>query len=88
MVSKSIIETKKYTLISIEFEEGYKAGWEELQEEKNKTHNQLTFIEIYPTEEKVVNRANVRHLYHKKGLKLPDLNKLERVKQHKLTHYE
>lgn len=87
-LNKAIVETPEYILISIEFESNYKASWEELQEQKNKTHNQLRFVEVYPLEEEVINNANVRHLYHLKKVDLPDLRELENEKKHKLVYYD
>ena len=88
-LNKAIVETEKYILISIEFSEGYKAGWEELQKEKNKTHSKEIFVEIYPLQENVINNANVRHLYCIKGFKgLPDLRNLENETNYKIDYYE
>lgn len=76
----SIITTKKYILISIEFSQNHNPTFLELFRIKNQHYPHLVFIEIHPTESKLVNNANVRHLYHLKDKSLPCLTELELIK--------
>ncbi len=70
-------ENKQYIYITVESESSQPLSWEELQTIKDIRFSDLDFIEVYPKENEIINKANVRHLIHIKGFKPPYLSDLE-----------
>lgn len=74
-------ESEKYISITVEvcksLGEDYSMSWEELQGIKDFYYKDIDFIEVYPKNEDIVNKANVRHLLHIKGWSCPHLGDLE-----------
>ena len=52
--------------------------WEQIQDIKDSRYPDLVFVEVYPRRKDVINKANVRHLFHIKGGETPDLAMIER----------
>lgn len=75
-------EDDKYIYLSIESNKEQSIGWETLQNIKDKSYPDLNFIEVYPSNAKIVNKANVRHLIHIKGFDVPMLSDLENAMDH------
>ena len=84
----AVVETKDYILASIEFETRDSVGWNVLHEIKNRIYPELEFVEIHPKKGNLIDNANVRHLYHLKGVLLPDLRGLENVTDYELIAIE
>lgn len=72
-----ISNSKEYIYISVSSNEERSLSWEELQEIKDRYYSELDFIEVYPKNKEIVNKANVRHLIHIKEWKCPKLSDLE-----------
>lgn len=73
-----LAENKKYIYISIDPKNDRPLSWEEVQEIKDKFCPNLSFIEIYPERHNIINKANIRHLFHIKcGFKVPKFSDLE-----------
>lgn len=72
-----IAENKKYISITVIPGNDISMSWEQLQEIKDQHFKQLDFIEVYPNNQEIINKANVRHLMHIKGWKCPKLGDLE-----------
>lgn len=76
-----IAENKNYVYISIDPKNDKPLSWEEIQEIKDKFCPDLEFIEVYPRKDRIINKANIRHLFHVKKLvepfRLPRLSDLE-----------
>jgi len=77
MIQIGFYENNNYIYITVESDNNKSLSWEELQAIKDIRFNNLDFIEVYPKEKEVVNKANVRHLIHIKGFKVPYLSDLE-----------
>lgn len=52
-------------------------SWEQLQEVKDNFFPNKDFFEIYPKKNEIINKANERHLVHKKRLKVPKMHDFE-----------
>ncbi len=73
-----VAENKTYLYMSIDPKNDRALSWEEVQRIKDRFFKDLGFIEVYPRRDKIVNKANIRHLFHiKEGFKIPDLSCLE-----------
>lgn len=73
------IETSKYLLVSIQVKEDQQLLWEELYSLKEHFYSDIVFVEIFPPKDRLINNANVRHLYHIHNIKMPCLTELEKV---------
>lgn len=74
----TISSNEKFISIHIDPGNDKSLSWEELQTIKNKVGcSNLDFIEVYPKELEVVNKANIRHLIHIRGWQCPYLADLE-----------
>jgi len=82
----AITITEEYILMSVTSLNENSISWERLQKIKEYYYSDLAFVEIYPKQADVVNNANVRHLYHIRGLKLPNLTELENVKNYSIIN--
>ncbi len=74
-----ITVTDDFILLSIMAPDDKPLSWEQLQSIKERIFPGITFVEIYPSSNKVVNNANQRHLYHIREMKLPCLSDLELI---------
>lgn len=72
-----ISESKKFICITLKPDNNKAISWEKLQETKDMFYPDLDFIEVYPKKDEIINKANERHLIHKKGLEIPKLWDLE-----------
>lgn len=68
-----ISEGKEFIHLAITLEREEIASWEDLQSIKDRLFENLVFIEVYPKKKRVINYANVRHLFHfKKVWAIPE----------------
>lgn len=72
-----ISESKNFICITVKAKENVVISWEKLQKIKDENYPNLDFIEVYPKSNEIINKANERHLIHKKGLYIPKLWDLE-----------
>ena len=78
-VQKIIIsECDKYVSVTVVGKTEQPLSWETLQEVKDEHYPYLDFIEVYPKCTEIINKANERHLIHRKGFVVPKLEDLER----------
>lgn len=52
-------------------------SWEELQEIKDRYYPNKEFVEVYPKRDRIINKANERHLFCVTGAVVPDLSIIE-----------
>jgi len=70
-------ESRNYIYISISSENEVSMSWEFLQTIKDLFYPELDFIEVYPAKKEIINKGNVRHLFHVKNFTAPYLSDLE-----------
>jgi len=70
-------ESENYIYISISKEDEVSMSWEFLQTIKDLFYPNIDFIEVYPSKNNIINKGNVRHLFHVKNFIVPYLADLE-----------
>jgi hypothetical protein len=70
-------ESENYIYISISKEDEVSMSWEFLQTLKDLFYPDIDFIEVYPAKKNIINKGNVRHLFHVKNCIVPNLSDLE-----------
>ena len=83
-----ISESADFISLHVTCENEVSLSWEQLQKIKDNYFADLDFFEVYPRKEEIVNKANVRHLFHKKGWTCPKLLDLEVESKIKVENYE
>lgn len=73
----TVSENAKIIYITIERETEKAFSWEELQEIKDTYYPETEFIEVYPKKQNIINKGNVRHLFHVKKATIPSLKDVE-----------
>lgn len=72
-----ISENSNFIALQVICEDEKSLSWEELQNIKDRYFRKLDFIEVYPKQKEIINKANVRHLVHLKNWSCPKLEDLE-----------
>jgi len=70
-------ESENYIYISISKEDEVSLSWEFLQTIKELFYPNMDFIEVYPAKKNIINKGNVRHLFHVKNFTAPHFSDLE-----------
>lgn len=83
-----ISESKNYICISVCRDDSATMSWEFLQGIKDEYYPNLDFIEVYPSQSEVINKANERHLICVRGLKVVKLGDLEEEAKVKIIEKE
>lgn len=76
-ITVTVSESDTLIYICIDISTDRSLGWEEMQEIKDAYHPNLSFVEVYPSNGEVINKANNRHLFHVKGGFVPHLSIIE-----------
>ena len=72
-----ISESRKYIVITCQLKKDVVMSWEEIQKVKDKLYPNKDFIEIYPKQNEIINKANERHIVHQKGVVIPKMEDFE-----------
>ena len=81
-----VAHSEKFISITVIPKTENSLSWETLQSVKDRFYSNLDFIEVYPKEKEIVNKANVRHLIHIKEFNCPKLKDLE--VESEIFHYD
>jgi hypothetical protein len=73
----TIGKNKNLIYIGVAVEGDRSLSWEELQGIKDKYYPNKAFVEVYPKQERIINKANERHLFCITGGYVPDLSIIE-----------
>lgn len=72
-----IAKNSKFISLTVTNDTEESLSWEQLQEIKDRYFPGINFIEVYPTKDQIINKANERHLIHIIGWQCPMLSDLE-----------
>lgn len=73
----TLAENCNLIYIGVAVEGDRSLSWEELQDIKDRYYPNKTFVEVYPSRDRIINKANERHLFCVSGADVPDLSIIE-----------